>query len=112
AFWSLPHILISGIEAALGPGRALIMSLRSRRGPFIALLHKQHQILRCLIARYNLDRTPLGIDLHAGNSQACSDHIRDGAGYVALAEAGWPTGHGRSSKLSPSGPNAGLFSLR
>src|SRR5262245_16003323 len=68
-------------------------------------------ILHSLVAGHNLDRA-LWINLHPRDTQACGDYGLHGTGHVALAETGRPSRHGRPSKLAPSGPMAGLFSLR
>src|SRR5262249_18553385 len=80
--------------------------------PFILLLHAR--ILRLLVARYNLDCSFLGIDLHSGYSHASPGRSLNRAGYVALTEYGgatahfpWLVAHRKSSKLSPGGPSAG-----
>src|SRR5262249_16321130 len=67
----------------------------------------------CLLcaSRHDLDM-PIGTDLNADHAQAGTDHCFESPGHISLAEAGRPAGHGRSSKLWPTGSSAGLFSLR
>jgi len=72
-------------------------------------------------------RTPLSVqqpsaqeNLRVFSCANCAAHPRQPGreyslirpGQVALAEAGRPASHFKSSRLSPSGPNAGLLCLR
>src|SRR5262249_26046217 len=60
----------------------------------------------------NDDDFPGFVDFHPRNTHTRSGDGLDGSGQVALSEICRPTAHCRSSKLSPSGPNAGLLKRR
>src|SRR5215813_13327395 len=55
-------------------------------------------------SRHDLD-IPIGTDLNTDHGQAGTDHCFKDPGHISLAEARRTAGHGRSSALSPTGPN-------
>jgi hypothetical protein len=55
---------------------------------------------------------PVPADLDAGDVHTRCSNAFDGPSQVSLAEGGWPASHCKLSRLSPSGPNAGLWKRR